>query len=166
MMRKNVIYNIVLFWTILSGSALCAQTIKGVVSDSSGPLPQVNITVKGTAISTVTDFDGNYTVNKVDSNAVLVFSYIGYLTKEIPVKGNSIINAILTSDSQKLDEVVVVGYTSQKKASITGAVSSVNMGDLSKTRVVDVAQALQGQCVHAHARSGVREVLLLAPARL
>ncbi|WP_197056073.1 TonB-dependent receptor [Flavobacterium sp. AED] len=145
MMRKNIIYNIVLLWAILSGSALCAQTVKGVVSDNSGPLPQVNITVKGTAINTVSDFDGNFTINKVDSNAVLIFSYIGYLTKEIPVKGNSIINAILTSDSQKLDEVVVVGYTSQKKASITGAVSSVNMDDLSKTRVADVGQALQGQ---------------------
>ncbi|WP_205728688.1 SusC/RagA family TonB-linked outer membrane protein [Flavobacterium sp. GT3P67] len=145
MMRKNIIYNLVLLGIILSGSIMHAQTVKGVVSDSSGPLPQVNVTVKGTAINTVTDFDGNYTINKVDSNAVLIFSYIGYLTKEIPVKGNSIINAILTSDSQKLDEVVIVGYTSQKKASITGAVSTVDMDDLSKTRVADVAQALQGQ---------------------
>ncbi|WP_205728757.1 SusC/RagA family TonB-linked outer membrane protein [Flavobacterium ranwuense] len=145
MMRKNIIYNLVLLGIILSGSIMHAQTVKGVVSDSSGPLPQVNVTVKGTAINTVTDFDGNFTINKVDSNAVLIFSYIGYLTKEIPVKGNSIINAILTSDSQKLDEIVIVGYTSQKKASITGAVSTVDMDDLSKTRVADVAQALQGQ---------------------
>ncbi|TDE28339.1 TonB-dependent receptor [Flavobacterium ranwuense] len=144
-MRKNIIYNLVLLGIILSGSIMHAQTVKGVVSDSSGPLPQVNVTVKGTAINTVTDFDGNFTINKVDSNAVLIFSYIGYLTKEIPVKGNSIINAILTSDSQKLDEIVIVGYTSQKKASITGAVSTVDMDDLSKTRVADVAQALQGQ---------------------
>ncbi|MFV8324821.1 SusC/RagA family TonB-linked outer membrane protein [Flavobacterium sp. ZS1P14] len=145
MMRKNVIYTMVLLWTIVAGSAMYAQTVKGVVSDSSGPMPQVNVTVKGTTINTVTDLDGNYTLSKVDSNAVLIFSFIGYLTKEIPVKGSSVVNAVLTSDSQKLDEVVVVGYTSQKKASITGAVSTVNMEDLSKTRVVDVAQALQGQ---------------------
>jgi TonB-linked SusC/RagA family outer membrane protein len=145
MMKKNIIYNLVLLWTILSGSVMYSQTVKGVVSDSSGPLPQVNVAVKGTAINTATDFDGNYTINKVDSNAVLIFSYVGYLTKEIPVKGNSVINAVLVEDSQKLDEVVVVGYTSQKKASITGAVSTVDMDDLSKTRVADVAQALQGQ---------------------
>ncbi|TRX00222.1 TonB-dependent receptor [Flavobacterium gawalongense] len=144
-MRKNVIYNMVLLWTILSGSVMYAQTVKGVVSDSSGPLPQVNVAVKGTAVNTATDFDGNYTINNVDSNAVLVFSYIGFLTKEIPVKGNTVINVVLVEDSQKLEEVVVVGYTSQKKASITGAVSTVDLGDLSKTRVADVAQALQGQ---------------------
>ncbi|MFV5700964.1 SusC/RagA family TonB-linked outer membrane protein [Flavobacterium sp. XS2P12] len=144
-MRKNVIYNMVLLWTIVSGSVMYAQTVKGVVSDSSGPLPQVNVAVKGTAINTATDFDGNYTINNVDSNAVLVFSYIGFLTKEIAVKGNTVINVVLVEDSQKLEEVVVVGYTSQKKASITGAVSTVDLADLSKTRVVDVAQALQGQ---------------------
>lgn len=144
-MRKNIIYKLVLLGIILSGSIIHAQTVKGVVSDNSGPLPQVNVTVKGTAINTVTDLDGNYTVNNVGSNAILVFSYIGFLTKEIPVNGNSVVNVVLVNDSQKLDEVVVVGYTSQKKASITGAVSSVNMDDLSKTRVSDVAQALQGQ---------------------
>lgn len=144
-MRKNVIYNMVLLWTIVSGSVMYAQTVKGVVSDSSGPLPQVNVAVKGTAVNTATDFDGNYTISNVDSNAVLVFSYIGFLTKEIAVKGNTTVNVVLVEDSQKLEEVVVVGYTSQKKASITGAVSTVNLGDLSKTRVADVAQALQGQ---------------------
>lgn len=144
-MRKNIIYKLVLLGIILSGSIIHAQTVKGVVSDSNGPLPQVNVTVKGTAINTVTDFDGNYTINNAGSNAILVFSYIGFLTKEIPVNGKSVINAVLVNDSQKLDEVVVVGYTSQKKASITGAVSSVDMDNLSKTRVSDVAQALQGQ---------------------
>lgn len=144
-MKKNVINNLILLFVILTGGIINAQSVKGNVSDSSGPLPQVNVSVKGTSISTTTDFDGNYTINKVDPNAVLIFSYIGYLTKEITVKGNSIINTVLTSDSQKLDEVVVVGYTSQKKASITGAVTTVDMDDLSKTRVADVAQALQGQ---------------------
>jgi TonB-linked SusC/RagA family outer membrane protein len=144
-MKKNVINNLILLFIILSGGIINAQTVKGRVSDNSGPLPQVNVSVKGTSISTTTDFDGNYTINKIDSNAVLIFSYIGYLTKEIPFKGNSVINAVLVNDSQKLDEVVVVGYTSQKKASITGAVSTVDMDNLSKTRVADIAQALQGQ---------------------
>jgi hypothetical protein len=144
-MRKNMIYNLFLIWTIVSGSVLSAQTVKGVVSDNSGPLPQVNISVKGTQINTVTDFDGNYSINNVEANAILVFSYIGYVTKEVPFQGNSTVNVVLVEDSQKLGEVIVVGYTSQKKASITGAISTVDMGDLSKTRIADVAQALQGQ---------------------
>ncbi len=144
-MKKNIIYNIVLLWALLSGGTFYAQTVKGIVSDNSGPLPQVNVSVKGTAINTVTDFDGKYSINTENSNAVLVFSYIGYLTKEIPVNGNSVVNAVLSEDSQKLNEVVIVGYTSQKKSSITGAVSTVNMDDLSKTKVADVGQALQGQ---------------------
>ena len=144
-MKKNVINNLILLFVILTGGIINAQSVKGNVSDNSGPLPQVNVSVKGTSISTTTDFDGNYTISKVDSNAVLIFSYIGYLTKEIAVNGKSNINAVLTNDSLKLDEVVVVGYTSQKKASITGAVTTVDMGTLSKSRIADVAQALQGQ---------------------
>src|SRR3970040_263194 len=114
MMKKNVINNLILLFVILTGGIINAPSVKG------------NVSLKGTSISTTTDFDGNYTINKVDPNAVLIFSYIGYLTKEITVKGNSIINTVLTSDSQKLDEVVVVGYTSQKKAPITGAVQPVD----------------------------------------
>ena len=143
-MKKNVINNLILLFIILSEGIINAQTVKGSVSDNSGPLPQVNVSIKGTSISTVTDFDGHYTINKVDTNTVLVFSYIGYLTKEIQVKGNSIVNVVLTNDSQKLDEVVVVGYTSQKKASITGAVSTVDMASLSKTRVADELKGRKG----------------------
>ncbi len=144
-MRKNIIYKLFLLGTILSGSIMYAQTVKGIVTDSNGPLPGVNITIKGTTSNTVSDFDGNYAINSSDSKAVLVFSYIGYLVKEVPVNGNSTINVVLVEDSQKLDEVVVVGYTGQKKQSISGAVTQVDMGDLSKTKVADVAQALQGQ---------------------
>lgn len=144
-MRKNIICNLFLIWTIVSGSVLSAQTVKGVVSDNRGSLPQVNINIKGTQINTATDFDGNYSINNVEANAILVFSYIGYVTKEVPFQGNSTVNVVLVEDSQKLGEVIVVGYTSQKKASITGAISTVDMGDLSKTRIADVAQALQGQ---------------------
>lgn len=144
-MRKNIICKLFLIWTIVSGSVLSAQTVKGIVSGNSGPLPQVNINIKGTNTNTVTDFDGNYTINNVEANAVLVFSYVGFLTKEVAAQGKSTIDVFLVEDSQKLGEVIVVGYTSQKKASITGAISTVDMGDLSKTRIADVAQALQGQ---------------------
>ncbi len=144
-MKKNFIYNLFLFGILLSGSIIHAQSIKGNVSDNSGPLPGVNVVVKETAASAITDFDGNYTISNVNSDAVLIFSFIGYQTKEVPSNGSKVVNVVLTSDSQKLNEVVVVGYTSQKKSTITGAVAQVNMSELSKTKVADVAQALQGQ---------------------
>ena len=122
-----------------------AQTVKGVVSDATGPLPQVNVNVKGTAINTITDLDGNFTLNNVDDNAVLVFSYIGFKNQEIPVSGKSNLLVTLIGETNTLNEVIVVGYIGQKKASISSALTLVNMDDLSKTRIADVAQALQGQ---------------------
>ncbi len=143
---KNIITKMLLLGTLLSSNVLCAQTVKGIVSDSSGaPLAQAYVNIKGTNISTVTELDGSYTINKVEANAILVFSYIGFLTKEVPVQQKSMINVVLAEDSKKLAEVIVVGYTSQKEASITGAISKVDMGNLSKTRIADVAQSLQGQ---------------------
>ena len=144
-MNKNIIYNLFLIGILLFGGTVLAQTITGTVSDSNGAIPGVNIIVKNTSKGTVTDFDGNYAIDNVDQNAILVFSFIGYITQEMSVNGKTVIDVILTEDSQALDEIVVVGYTSQKKTSITGAVSTVDVGDLAKTRVVDVAQALQGQ---------------------
>ncbi|UPZ17904.1 SusC/RagA family TonB-linked outer membrane protein [Flavobacterium humidisoli] len=144
MMKKNIFYHLFLLGIMLPGSAIYGQTVKGVVSDDKGPLPGVNINVKGSTVSAATDFDGNYAI-KANANAVLVFTYIGYAAKEISVNGKIEVNAVLAEDSQKLSEVVVVGYSSQKKASINGAVTQVDMAGLSKTRVADVAQALQGQ---------------------
>jgi TonB-linked SusC/RagA family outer membrane protein len=144
MMKKNIFYHLFLLGIMLSGSIIHGQTVKGIVSDNKGPLPGVNINIKGSSVSAASDFDGNFVI-KADANAVLVFSFIGYITQEIPVNGKSEIKAILIEDSQKLNEVVIVGYSSQKKASINGAVAQVDMADLSKTRVADVAQALQGQ---------------------
>lgn len=144
-MKNHLIYNLYLIGSLLFGGVLYAQTITGTVSDSNGPVIGANVLVKGTSNGAATDFDGNYTLKNVDSNATLVFSSVGYMTKEVLTNGNSVLNVIMQEDLQALDEVVVVGYTSQNKRSITGAVSTVNVDDLSKTRIVDVAQALQGQ---------------------
>tara|TARA_R110000868_G_scaffold121097_2_gene321340 strand:- start:7587 stop:10592 length:3006 start_codon:yes stop_codon:yes gene_type:complete len=122
-----------------------AQTVKGIVSDKNGPVPQVNVIVKGTATGTITDFDGKYILNNVNPKAILVFSYIGYNKKEVAVNGMSTVNISLDQDAQILDEVILVGYSSAKKSSLSSAVTTVNMADLSKTKVADVAQALQGQ---------------------
>ncbi|WP_395051319.1 SusC/RagA family TonB-linked outer membrane protein [Flavobacterium sp.] len=144
-MKKSIICNLFLLWTILSGSVMFAQTIKGVISDESGPIPQVNVNIKGTTTSTVTDLDGKFTINNLDSKAVLVFSYIGYQSQEVSVSGKTELSVSLKQDINNLSEVVVVGYGSQKKQSITGAITQVNMDDISKTKVADVGQALQGQ---------------------
>lgn len=127
------------------GSIMHAQTVKGVVSHVDGPMPQANVNVKGTSNYATTDFDGNYIIKNVDPNAILVFSYIGYQTQEIAVAGKTDLNVTLTANLNTLNEVVIVGYTSEKKSSITGAVATVDMAELSKTKVSDVGQALQGQ---------------------
>jgi len=120
------------------------RTVTGKVVDNSGqPLPGVNIVIKGTTTGTITDFDGKY---KVDAKAsdVLVFSFLGYVSQEIPA-ANSIINVTLKEDTKALDEVVVVGYGTQKKSDITGAVASVGEDQLKGQPVTNVSQALQGR---------------------
>ena len=103
------------------------SAISGVVSDADGnPLPGANVLVKGTTTGTQTDFDGNYTIN-ADNGATLVFSYIGFKTKEIAVNGNSSINVMLEEDASQLEEVVVLGYSTQTRGDLTGSVASVDV---------------------------------------
>ncbi|MCD6090818.1 MAG: TonB-dependent receptor [Bacteroidales bacterium] len=144
-MRKQIFYTLFFIGTILFGSSLFAQTVTGVVSDVNSTLPGVNVIIKGTLIGSSTDIEGRYTIEGVDANSILVFSSVGYITVEIPVKGMSVINVELAIDAQLLDEYVIVGYSERKKSTLTGAFSPVDMADLEKTRVTNVAQALQGQ---------------------
>jgi len=132
-----------------------AQIITGTVSDNTGPLPGVSVVVKGTSIGAVSDFDGNYSIN-ASNNATLVFSYVGYTTKEIKVNGQ-VVNVTLEEDISQLDEVVVVGYGTQKKKEVTGAVVTVKAEDLEKTTTSDIGAALQGQIagVNITSSSGV-----------
>src|SRR5690625_464194 len=99
------------FWpsdSMAESLQVTAASIEGVVKDQSGvPLIGVNIQIKGTSKGTATDFDGHFTLEDVDENAILVISYVGYQTQEISVDGKSKLEIILTSDSQMLDEVVV-----------------------------------------------------------
>ncbi|WP_236980363.1 SusC/RagA family TonB-linked outer membrane protein [Membranihabitans maritimus] len=116
-----------------------------VISPAGEPLIGVNVLVKGTDKGTATDFEGNFTLEDVDEQAVLVVSYIGYQTQEIPVAGKSKITITLLEDSQTLDEVVVVGFGTQKKVNLTGAVSTVGSKDLESRTVTKSSLALQGQ---------------------
>lgn len=123
------------------------KTITGTVTGEADgtPLPGVNVIVKGTSNGTSTDFDGNYTINVNASNASLVFSYIGYSTKEISVGSTSTINVVMAEDLASLDEVVVVGYGARRKSDVTGSVSSVKTDELTAFPVLDAEQALQGR---------------------
>ncbi len=134
---------------VLIGAFLCyglaqAQTVTGTVSDQTGPLPGANVLVKGTTNGTQTDFDGNYTIN-ADTDATLVFSYIGFKTVEIPVNGQSTVNVALEEDASQLDEVIVTGYGTQSKRDVTGAVTSVDTEELLAIPATTFAQQLQGR---------------------
>ncbi len=121
------------------------QQVSGTVTDDSGvPLPGASIVVKGTTTGTVADFDGNYTIN-VASNGVLVFSYVGFTPKEIAVNGKTTVNASLEIDSSLLDEVVVVGYGTQKKGEVTAAIASVDAEQLGIVQTSSSIDAVKGQ---------------------
>lgn len=112
--------------------------------EDSEALIGVNILVKGTSSGTITDLDGNFTI-KASSEDVLVFSFIGYNTKEVPVSGQSVINVQLEQDAESLDEVVVIGYGTAKKSHLTGSVSKVNNEGLDQIPVARMDEALVGQ---------------------
>lgn len=145
---------IVLF-SFLSMSLLAAETsinfqnpIKGkVVTKSDGlPLPGAIITVKGTKISAISDFDGNFTINAPDEKSVLVITYTGYKAQEIPLNGKDTINVSLEETSTALDEVVVVGYGNQKKSDLTGAITKVKASELNNGGAnLNAAQMLEGR---------------------
>ncbi|AWW00739.1 SusC/RagA family protein [Arcticibacterium luteifluviistationis] len=120
--------------------------IKGTVTaqEDNSTLPGVSVTVKGTMKGTMTDMDGNYNL-VADENAVLVFSFIGYETLEVSIKNQSTINVQLALNSALLEEVVVVGYGSQKKSDITGSVSSIKAEEIDAFPLANAEQALQGR---------------------
>jgi TonB-linked SusC/RagA family outer membrane protein len=120
------------------------KTVSGTVSDSSGALPVVSVVIKGTSNGVETDFDGKYTI-KVQTGAVLSFSYLGYVTAEKTVGSQATINVMLEEDANILDEVVVVGYGTTTKQSFTGTAKVVTSENIDAKSVSNVAQALQGE---------------------
>jgi Outer membrane receptor for ferrienterochelin and colicins len=121
------------------------KTITGkVVDEQNLPLIGVNILVKGTTLGTVTDFDGNFQLD-VPANGVVKFSFIGYVDQELTITNETSLNIVLKEDVQGLNEVVVVGYGTQKKSDLTGAVASVKAEDLAKTPSSNPVNSLQGK---------------------
>ena len=120
-------------------------TVSGKVTDEGGePLPGASVVVQGTSNGTITDIGGNFQLNAADDDILLV-SFVGYQSLEVPVNSRSIINVKLNLDTEQLEEVVVIGYGTQKKSDLTGSVSSVSSEDLEAYPTFNTAQALKGR---------------------
>ena len=132
------------FLSLMLCTIMYAQTeVTGTVVDETGEgVIGATVMEKGTSNGTVTDFDGNFKI-KVEAGKTLVFSYIGYQTLELPAQNG--MKVVMKDDAQSLNEVVVVGYTTQKKADLTGAISTVNVDELAKQNENNPIKALQGR---------------------
>lgn len=120
-------------------------TVNGKITLEDGSeVPGVSILVKGTSAGTVSNLDGNYTITVPDENATLVLSFVGFTTKEVPVNGRTTIDVVMEEDVQSLEEVVVVGYGTQKKATLTGAVATVAPEKVTSNPSISVSNSLTG----------------------
>ena len=156
-MRKQVLFSLMLTFGFTGGLTVCPVTasaavtqqtikVKGQVVDQDGePLIGATVRVKGASSGSVTDIDGNFQIDAA-SNATLVISYVGYKDREVAVRGRAQIDAIqMEADSHMLDQVVVVGYGTQKKADLTGAVSIVNAEELKRVSNSNISTMLEGK---------------------
>ena len=131
---------------LMSVVAFAQNQVTGHVADATGePIIGANVTVKGTTVGTITDIDGNFTLEVGSTDGTLVVSFIGYKSAEAAIKGKSPINVILQEDTETLDEVVVVGYGTQNRKSLTGAISDVKSESLTRSVSTTTAGALSGK---------------------
>ncbi|MEL0455327.1 TonB-dependent receptor [Flavobacteriaceae bacterium SZ-1-7] len=143
-MRQLLIKILALFFVAYSGAQ--NYDISGVVQDEIGfPIPGANIIVKNTSKGTTTDFDGNFTLTGVEQGSVISVSYLGYVTQEITISTNTELTIQLKEDLAQLEEVVVIGYGTQTKKEVTGAVSVVSSESIEALKPTRIEQALQGQ---------------------
>ena len=141
----SVLRTMMLSAVLLLGIAAQARVVSGVVKDQSGEtIISASVVVKGTTIGTVTDFDGNYSLDVPDDAKVLIFSYVGMQSQEVNITGN-VINVVLKENSEVLDEVVVTGYGTTKKRDVVTSVASVGADQLKDIPVASAAEALQGK---------------------
>jgi TonB-dependent starch-binding outer membrane protein SusC len=134
------------FFLLVFLQGFSQKTVKGTIKDNSGNLlPGVTINIKGTNIGEVSNFNGEYTIKINRSEAILVFSYLGMKNKEVKFEGQTEINVVLIEDTDTLDEVVIIGYGTQKKSDVTGAVSGIKPKTLMESQTTDVFSAMQGR---------------------
>lgn len=144
-MMKSLPKKLLLLVFLCIGSIAYAQSIKGNVSDGSGPIPGANVVIKGTSTGTTSNADGNFEI-AVNSGDVIVVSFLGYGPQEVAYSSQPVINVVLVEDISTLQEIVVTGYGGAiKKTDLTGSISQVSSKDFDKQPVFQVGQALQGR---------------------
>lgn len=122
------------------------KTVSGIVVDKAGEaVIGASVLVKGTSNGTITDFDGKFTLSNVPEKGIITITYIGYEGQDISIAGKNTLKVILAEDTETLDEVVVVGYGTQKKTDLTGSVMSVKSEDITSVTANNPVQALQGR---------------------
>lgn len=148
-MKKNlfkVFLALVLCMVVQSNVFAQQIAVTGKVTDSTNEgMPGVNVQVKGTTTGTITDFDGNYSIQVPDSKSTLVFSFIGYLTQEVAVGGKKVLNVQLKDDTQTLDEVVVVAYGTARKGDLTGALTNMKPNASDAAKAISIDGLLEGK---------------------
>ncbi len=128
--------------------------VTGQVNDNEGqPLPGANVLVKGTSSGTTTDVQGMFSINVENEEAILVVSFIGFITQEVRVGSQTTLNISLESDAQSLSEVVVVGYGTQRKQDVTGSISSLKADDLKTQGANTIQKSLQGRAAGVQVES-------------
>jgi hypothetical protein len=132
------------FMTLTAGAQVDVRGRVTLQSDNEGAIG-VTVQVKGETIGTMTDLDGMYAIKVPSGNSILVFSYIGYITQEIEVGNKNMIDVVMSENASQLDEVVVTGYGTQKRSSISGSVASISNEEFAEKPILRVEQALQGR---------------------
>src|ERR1700744_6790691 len=150
-MRK-VLQMAMLFMVLFACTAAYAQTggsittIKGIVSDDQGvTLPGVTVTLKGSPVNAATDINGKYSINIPSGSKTLIFSFVGMQPQEVALTGSTTINVVMKSTTTALSDVVVIGYGTQKRGDVNGAIASVTAKDIQDVQQSSVDQLLQGK---------------------
>lgn len=150
-MRNFLLMTMIMLFSVTlvlgQGSAVTGKVTEAETGD---PIPGANVVVKGTSNGTVTDIDGNFSINVAESSAVLVFSFVGFVTQEIELGSQSVINVSMVSDVTALSEIVVIGYGTVKKSDLTGSVTSVKEADFNKGIYASPDALLQGKAPGVH----------------
>ena len=156
LLTAGLMYHFLFLFLLITGAvAQTSHTVKGKVTDDKGnPLGGVSVQVKNSALGTSTNPNGDYTIAVPDQNGTLVFTFVGFITQELAINGQSTLNSQLVPADAALSEVVVVGYGTQQKKDLTGAISVVPVADLKKRTVTTVAEAMQGLVAGVYIRGG------------
>lgn len=151
---KRICFTLLLMWTFSLGMFAQNITVSGTVKDAKNePLIGVTIRVVESTVGTITDYEGNYTLTDVPTNATLEFSYVGMQTQTIALDGRKRLNVVLSEDVGLLSEVIVVGYGTQSKRKVTTAVSSIDSEDIMRSSSTTTAGALSGKMAGVSTRA-------------